>query len=32
MTSKLDLETQFLEVLKTPRSECALVKCFLSKD
>ena len=32
MTSTLDLETQFLKVLKTPRLEYALVKCFLSKD
>ena len=32
MTSTLDLETQFLEVLKAPRSTQIQVKCILSKD
>ena len=32
MTSTLDLEIQFLEVLKTPRSTQLQVKCVLSKE
>ena len=32
MTSTLDLKTQFLEVLKTPRSTQLQVNCVLSKD
>ena len=32
MTSTLDLETQFLEVLETPRSTQLQVKYVLSKD
>ena len=32
MTSTLDLETQFLEVLKIARSTQLQVKCVLSKD
>ena len=32
MTLILDLETQFFEVLKTPRSTQLQVKCVLLKD
>ena len=32
MASTLDLETDFLEVLKTSRSTKLQVKCVLSKD
>ena len=32
MTSTLDLETLFLEVLKIPRTTQLQVKCVLSKD
>ena len=32
MNLTLDLKTQFLEILKTPRSIELQVKCVLSKD